>query len=244
MIDVIFHPRLLDPTTLPRSQVVILDILRASTTIVTALHNGARDVRLFNDIPEIEALKPTLPPPVLSAGERHCVRIPGFDLGNSPAEFPTHVVGNATILLSTTNGTRAAVAAQTAPVRFVGSLLNATATAAALLPQLDTLDTRLLCAGTDASFACEDMLGTGAILFALLQQTYRSDLPFTDTAWLCYHAFTAVRQRLPAALRLGQGGINLIDAGLEDDIDRCAALDTIPLVVTIANDPLRALRLD
>jgi phosphosulfolactate phosphohydrolase-like enzyme len=70
----------------------------------------------------------------------------------------------------------------------------------------------------------------------LLQATYRTDLAFTDTAWMAYHTFAAVRQRLPAALRLGQGGINVIEAGLEDDIDFCARLDAVPLVARISTD--------
>ena len=64
-------------------------------------------------------------------------------------------------------------------------------------------------------------------------------LPFTDRAWLAYHAFAAVRQRLPAALRLGAGGINLITAGLEDDIDACTALDSLPLVAEVDGRTLR-----
>jgi hypothetical protein len=59
------------------------------------------------------------------------------------------------------------------------------------------------------------------------------DLAFSDTAWLAYHAFAAVRTRLPAALRLGQGGLNVIDAGLEADINHCARLDALPLVAQI-----------
>src|SRR6185369_2631450 len=107
------------------------------------------------------------------------------------------------------------------------------ATAQALVPQLDRVDTLLICAGTNGAPALEDSLGAGAILFSLLQATYRTDLQFTDSAWLVYHAFVAVRQRLPAALRLGQGGINVIGAGLEDDVDHCARLDGLPLVAVI-----------
>ena len=66
-----------------------------------------------------------------------------------------------------------------------------------------------------------------------MQATYRTNLAFTDTSWMAYHAFVAVRSHLPAALRLGQGGINVINAGLEDDIDHCARLDTLPVVATI-----------
>ena len=129
MIDVVLLPAMLNEMLLPQSQVVVFDVLRASSTIVTALHNGAREVRLFSDVDAVLQARGHVPPPVLSACERGCVMVPGFDLGNSPAEYQTHRVGGASVLLSTTNGTRAVVAAQAAADIFIGSLLNAQATA-------------------------------------------------------------------------------------------------------------------
>lgn len=236
MIDVVLLPAHLDAARLPRSQVVILDVLRASTTIVTALANGARDVRLFPDIPSATAAKSALPPPVLLGGERHCVRIEGFDLANSPAEYATERVGGASVLLTTTNGTVAAHAAQAAAITYIAALTNARATALALLERITTHDTLLLCAGTDGRPAVEDLIGAGAILWSILDITHSVALPFTDTAWMAYHTFSATRKMLPAALRLGQGGINLIEAGLEDDIDRCAAMDTHTLRAILQNN--------
>lgn len=236
MIDVCLHPRYLDRSRLARSQVVILDVLRASSTIVTALSHGAREVRLFGTVDETRAAKAALPPPALTGGERNCVRIDGFDLANSPREYVTEKIGNAAICITTTNGTAAAVAAKGAHRMYVGSLLNASATATALLKDINSIDTLLLCAGTDGGIAQEDILGAGAIIWQILQQTYRTDLPFSDTAWLSYYAFGHARQRLPAALRLGQGGLNLLDNGLEDDIDACALLDSRPIVVKIDSE--------
>ncbi len=242
MIDVVFLPDQLDKGALPESQIVVFDVLRATSTIVTALANRAREVRLFGQPEDALRARPAVAAPALLVGERGCVKMPGFDCGNSPGEYPVEVVGNASLLLSTTNGTRAAVAAAGAKRLLIASLLNATATANALLPEIDSLPTTLLCAGTDGRPSCEDMIGAGAILWALMQGTFRIDLPFTDSAWLAYHTFCATRARLPAALRLGQGGINLIEAGLEDDIDRCAALDSRPIVVEVLRDPLRAVQ--
>ena len=229
----------LTPDNLPAlndTQIVILDVLRATSTVVTALSAGAREVRLFDSLDAARsARKQWSSGPALLAGESQCLKPPDFDLGNSPRECVTEKVGNATILLATTNGTRAAVRAREAGAQTLhaASLLNATATARALMPQIDARDTLLLCAGTNGQIALEDMIGAGAILFALLQATYRTDLAFTDTAWLAYHTFSAVRTRLPAALRLGQGGINVINAGLEEDIDHCAHLDALPIVAAV-----------
>jgi 2-phosphosulfolactate phosphatase len=263
------HTLLLPPDLPPdasRAQVVILDILRATSTIVTTLSAGAREVRLFDSLDAARqaratraALKPTGPhlenqqsnpgapeenqeskiknhiSPVLLAGEQNCLKPPDFDLCNSPREHLAQIVAHAAILLATTNGTRAAAAAQKAGAQILlaGALLNAAATARALIPNLDSRDTLLLCAGTNGQPSLEDTLGAGAILFALLQATYRTDLAFTDTSWIAYHAFAAVRSHLPAALRLGQGGINVINAGLEGDLDHCAQLDALPIVAVI-----------
>ena len=246
MIQTLFLPHDLPPDA-SRAQVVILDVLRATSTIITALSAGAREVRLFDSLDAARAARrQPLPAPVLLAGEQNCLKPPDFDLGNSPREHLTARVANATILLATTNGTRAAVAARKAGAQtlLAGALLNATATARALIPLLDTRDTLLLCAGTNGQPSLEDILGAGAIVFALLQATYRTDLAFTDAAWTAYHAFAAVRTRLPAALRLGQGGSNVINAGLEDDIDHCARLDALPVAAKIDPETLIVHRLD
>ncbi|HUO09417.1 MAG TPA: 2-phosphosulfolactate phosphatase [Phycisphaerae bacterium] len=234
---------------LPQSQVVILDILRATTTITTALHNGAKEIRLFDSLDAVRnaktsRLKSQDSGPIVTAGETLCLKPDDFDLGNSPREFTTEKIGGAIVLLSTTNGTRAAVSARSAKTMYAASLLNATATALALAQNIDSEGghTLLICSGTKGKLALEDTLGAGAILFSLLAHTYRADLPFTDNAWLAYHAFSAVQQRLPAALRLGQGTINIIDAGLEDDIDHCARLNTMPLVATINPSTLTVTR--
>ena len=237
MIDVLLTPADLAnaEALLPESQVVIFDVLRATSTIVTALHNVAREVRLFDSLDAVRAAKGSggMGLPVVLAGAETCLQPADFAVGNPPREQVTAQVGGATVLLATTNGTRAAVRARGAKHLFAGSLLNATATAQVLAPNLESAHTLLVCAGTDGRLALEDSLGAGAVLFSLLAHTYRADLPFTDGAWLAYHAFSAVRPRLGAALRLGQGAINIIEAGLEEDIDFCARIDTMPVVAGI-----------
>jgi 2-phosphosulfolactate phosphatase len=244
MITVLFKPTEL--TDASSAQVVVLDVLRATTTILASLAAGAREIRLFDSLDAARAARRAWneTSPVKLAGESKCLKPDDFDLGNSPREHVTERVGNATILLATTNGTRAAVRARDVGAKtiFAAALVNSGATARALLPQIDTRDTILLCSGTDGGTSLEDNLGAGAILFALLQTTYRTDLAFTDSAWLAYHAFAATRQRLPAALRLGQGGLNIIGAGLEDDIDICARVDAIDFAAHIDSQTLRVTR--
>jgi len=243
MIDVILSPAELAGRELGGAQVVVLDVLRATSTIVTALANGARDVVMFGTLDEARTAKASgrFKVPVVLAGESNCLRPADFDLGNSPREFVTEKIGGATILLATTNGTRAAVAAKAARRMLMGSLLNAGATAEALAAEIGEGDTILVCAGTNGALAFEDVVGAGAILWGILRTTYRADLPFTDKAWLAYHAYSGVKNLLPAALRLGAGGINVMEAGLEEDIDHCARLDAMP-VLAVVGQGLRVVR--
>jgi len=224
MIDVIFGPWLLDRSRLTGAQVVVLDVLRATSAMVTALHHGAKEIRLFPTPEEVLAARAGAAVPVILGGERGCLKVPGFDVGNSPAEYATPATRGATILMSTTNGTRALLAVQDARRVLVGALLNATATADALLEEYIQGDTLLVCAGTEGQIAIEDTIGAGAILWQLMQRTLSTALPFTDSAWIAYQTYAAVRPRLGAGLRLGRGAVNLIRAGLEEDIDRCAAV--------------------
>jgi len=238
MITTILTPDQLDGIEAGSAQGVIFDVLRATTTIVTALGAGATEIHLFDSLDGARAARSAWRSetgPVRLAGESKCLRPEDFDLGNSPREMVTEKVGGATLLLSTTNGTRAAVRAKQAGIRtlFAASLLNAGATAKALIPRLDSGDTLLICSGTAGKISLEDVLGAGTVLFSLLQATYRTDLAFTDTAWLAYHAFSAVRERLSAALRLGQGGLNVLGAGLEEDIDAAARLNSLEIVAPI-----------
>jgi 2-phosphosulfolactate phosphatase len=103
--------------------VIVVDVLRATSTIVQALASGYRRVLCCGEVEEAEGLRESVPGPVVLAGERRCVRIPGFDLGNSPREF-LEPEGE-TLVLTTTNGTRALVAATDRCDRvFAGSLMN------------------------------------------------------------------------------------------------------------------------
>ncbi|HVS73316.1 MAG TPA: 2-phosphosulfolactate phosphatase [Phycisphaerae bacterium] len=245
MIDVMMTPGELEAVgSLAGAQVVVLDVLRATSTVVSALAAGARGVRLFGSLEEARAGRAAWSAsdgPVVLAGESQCLKPADFDLGNSPREMVTEKVGGATVLLATTNGTRAAARARLAgaDLLYAGSLLNAGATAERLLEHVDERRTVFLCSGTGGKLALEDVLGAGAILFAMLGRSYRADLPFTDGAWLAYHAYAGVRARVGAALRLGIGGVNVIEAGLEDDIDWCARVDGMGVVAAVDVETLR-----
>lgn len=224
------------PAELPRdlggAAALVIDVLRATTTVVAALEAGARGV-----VP-IESLEDTLAAaasgrhgPSLTAGERGGVAIAGLDHGNSPLEFTRDRCEGKAILLTTTNGSGAIRAAERAGAASVraGSLWNASAAAEALLGS-GARSIAILCAGTRGEFTFEDALAAGAVVLSLAR---RGRVALEDSA----RAAVALRERVGAgveeALRASRGGRNLAAIGGEADIVACAALDrsrTVPIL--------------
>ena len=147
---------------------VVFDVLRATSTFVTALHNGAKAVIPVAEISEALAIRQKQPG-VLLGGERDGVKIRAgqtgggdFDLGNSPREYMPEMVRGKTIVSTTTNGTRALRACAGAKTVLAASFLNLTATAQ-FIRQLQPAQILLVCAGTRENMADEDVLAAGAL---------------------------------------------------------------------------------
>jgi len=219
---VIARPADLTPEDLTGRTVVVLDVLRATTTMTTALAAGATEIRVFDNIDAARSAAAEFTGLKILCGEVKAVRPPGFDLGNSPDEFRRDLVAGKTMFMSTTNGTRAIVAAKNAAVLLVGAIVNAQSVAARVLAAAN--DLTLLCSGTEGKISLEDTLGAGAILHA---GQFQID---GDFAQLAVSAFQASQHDLPAAFRFGAGAHNLRRANLEKDIPVCAALNSLSAV--------------
>jgi|SRR5581483_7379063 len=243
-IDVVPLPRLLTDADLRDRAVVVFDVLRATTTITAALAAGAKEIRLFDSIDAARLAAAKFGEPKLLCGELKCLPPPGFDLGNSPVEYEPEIVRNKTIFLSTTNGTRALVAARHAAVLLAGALVNASAIAAALVRI--GRDVTLLCAGTDGEEAPEDLLGAGAVVSELPPQL---SVELSPLAKSVKEKLASIR-RLPAStspllsfLQSTQGGKNVLAAGLHDDTRFAAQLnefDVVP-VCDVSSMTIRAM---
>jgi 2-phosphosulfolactate phosphatase len=159
-------------------------------------------------------------------GEEQCLRPEGFDLGNSPGAF-TREYAERTVFMSTTNGTRAILAAQDAALLFAGALVNASAVATVLADV--GMDVTLLCAGTNGRVAIEDVIGAGAVLAALNRKARA--VPASDAARIALHLYESSKNDLPRALGDGDGGRNVLAAGLAEDIAFCASVDRFKHVV-------------
>jgi 2-phosphosulfolactate phosphatase len=194
---------------------IVVDVLRATSTIAQALASGYRRVLCCAEVEEARALRTRLGEGVL-AGERNAVAIPGFDLGNSPREF-TEPLGE-TLILTTTNGTRAVLAAAaSAETVRVGSLLNLEAVATAARGEEAV---EVVCAGLQGRFTIDDAYCAGRI--AELLGGERSDA--AEAAVRVARSFADAQEGLSASANPEQ-------AALGEDIAWCArenVLDVVP----------------
>lgn len=242
-LEVLFAPAEFNALTsrnLGGAACVVFDVLRATSTIITALANGAAAIIPVAEIAEALSVRKDAPGALL-AGERDGVRIEGhlsggvtFDLGNSPREFTPAAVRGRTIISTTTNGTRALRACSPARSVFLGSFLNLQATAKRLERDLPP-DLLLVCSGTHDQTAYEDVLAAGA-LCDLLWPRYQNG-QIADSALIARKMFRQVETNLTAALAEARNGSRLMaQPQLSDDVAFCAQRDIFPLVASLGKD--------
>ncbi|WP_161604441.1 2-phosphosulfolactate phosphatase [Roseiconus nitratireducens] len=225
---------------------VVIDVLRATSVMVTACHHGATRIWTCGEVDAARHLAAAAQPTRLLCGERHCRPIEGFTLGNSPSEYGPSVVGGRELVLTTTNGTRAIESVASARRLVVASFLNLSATVQTLIAEPNV---HVVCAGTDGEVSYEDVLLAGAITARLRQ--HRADARIDDSARIAQSAWQAVldhgvssagglhsTEALAGALQQSLGGRNLIRAGYQQDILRCAQLDAFGQVVERGPDPV------
>ncbi len=202
--------------------VIVVDVLRASSTIVTALANGALAVMPLRSVEEARRRKRADPEYVL-AGERKGLRPTGFDLGNSPSEYVPESVENKRILLTTSSGTQALVASKGAPLTLVGSFLNlnAVSRAAKRFSIEEKRGITIALSGKQGEFSLEDFLCGGALVAQLREIADKC----SDTAWAAYLSYQASEEMLLKAILLGNHAKELVDLGLSEDVGFCCELD-------------------
>ncbi len=213
---------------------VVFDVLRATSTFITALHHGANRIIPVSDIAEALAWREKAPQALL-AGERHGVRISAdltggieFDLGNSPREFTPEVVCGRTIVSTTTNGTLALNACAGAAVVLAGSFLNLTATAD-FIRHHPAEEVILVCAGTGSSAALEDVLAAGALAHRLASPS--AGFKLADSAAIAWRTFLSGEASVAEALSTTDNGRRLLGIpDLRADVAFCGQFDCYPLV--------------
>ena len=230
-IDVLFGTAGLTASDAAGRVVVVIDVLRASTSIATALSNGARAVIPVESTEEVVTrAKAFARSEVKLAGERQMRPIPGFDLGNSPREFTREVVEGKTVLLSTTNGT-AAIASLQGPPRdvVIGSYVNFSAVLAMLRAALrGGTDIAILCAGRDKQFSLEDAACAGRYVHHAIRR--RADVTVNDAAFASMLIDRRYSDNLMRLFSASAHGRALVEAGYGDDLVDCAAIDSVPII--------------
>lgn len=237
-LDVVLLPSDLESHHLTGRTVVVFDVLRATTTMAAALAAGVAEIRVHGSVQDAKSAAAGDPGARILCGEENCLPPAGFDLGNSPGQFRREPHAGRTVYMSTTNGTRAIVAAKNADRILIGAMVNATATARAIAA--DSNDVTLLCAGTGGEVAVEDVIGAGAVMAALSRlKPFRTD---SDTSLMARRLFEASVDDLRAALTESRGGRNVIAAGLLADIDYAARLDALDVAGFVEKQTLSVKR--
>jgi 2-phosphosulfolactate phosphatase len=230
-VHVHLTPALVATRRLAGGVAVVLDVLRATTTIVHAVAADCVAVRPCATVEEARALAGA---GVLLAGERGGVPLPGFDLGNSPGEFTAERCAGKMVVLTTTNGTKALLHAAAAVRVLVAAFVNRGAVCEQL--RRERRPVHILCAGEAGGASLEDTLLAGALVDALASD---GDTSLDDGAQLARACFVQLGTDLEAALRLGAGGVCLASLGYDEDIRAAARVDRFAVVPELRRDPLR-----
>jgi len=241
-VEVLFTPaefQTLAGRDLRETVCVVFDVLRATSSMVTALANGAKAIRPVTEIDDaLEVWREDLD--VLLAGERDGVRIEAnltgstrFDFGNSPREFTREKVAGKKIAMTTTNGTRALRACAHAETILVGSFLNLKATTEFLEKQ-PVSQLLVICSGTFDQAAFEDALAAGALCYWLFRDV--SKLDYSDSVSMAMNLFLEIRD-LNLAMSQSRNGRRLMSRPeLRDDISYCAQRNIFDLVAGMDKD--------
>ena len=246
-VKVHFLPELATSDQTSGSAVVVIDVLRATTTITYALAAGASKVVPCLEVGEArQVARMFAPGAIVLGGERNGVRIEGFALGNSPCEYTQDQVGGRTLLFTTTNGTKAMTACRRARRIVLGAFVNLSAVASVV--RFETI-AHLVCAGTRGEITREDVLLAGAVVDQL-ESRDGPDVLGNDQARIARDAWRecvgawgeggevqGLSSKLEAVLADSLGGRNLANVGLARDLADVAKIDAFDVVPEL--DPAR-----
>mgnify|MGYP006288841847 CR=1 FL=1 len=233
---VLLEPCARDGADVAGTTAVVIDAIRATTTIVAALAAGAREVVPFATDDEVRAEAARRPAgSCVTCGERLGKRVADLDLNNSPPAMTAETVGGRSLLLTTTNGTRAILDAMAAEEVLVAAMTNRSAVARrAVAPGRRIV---FVTAGTVGTVAAEDVLVAGACLEAMAREEAGRAFHLEDSARLALAAWRDTRDRLPETLRATWGGAFITGLGLDEDLDACGHIDTCDVVPVVHGRP-------
>ena len=227
LIDTILTPALfhLHSKDIENKQVVVIDILRATTTMVVAYENGAKNVVPVEHLEDALSYREQ---GYLIAGERNGVKVDGFDMGNSPQEFTKDIVEGQNIVLSTTNGTKAINACSAAKFRYVSSFRNIDAMAKTIIE--NNLDVLLFCAGWKDKFNLEDTVFAGALAQQLIDNGFTTN---DDATRMACALWNLAKPNLAEFLADASHVQRFKSLHIESDLEVCLRFNTFSGVVRV-----------
>lgn len=227
-LDVAFTTESIDLKQVGGKRAVLIDVIRASTTIVTAFQNGCLSVTPVLTLEEaFEKAKAFHEGECLIGGEREGMRLEGFDLGNSPREYTRERVQGRHLVLSTTNGTKALRAVAQAKEVAIGCFLNASAVCR--WAEGEGSDLLIACAGLRGGFSLEDAVCAGRFVEQLLQAV-NEKLEKSDAAEACRILYHHFKDDLLGMLRKTEWGSEIERRGLLEYLKVCAQIDITDVV--------------
>ncbi len=230
----VFHTPELVPTDATADCAIAVDVLRATSTMVTALSAGAEAVQVFSDLDKLmHASDSWAADKRIRAGERGGAKVEGFDFGNSPLDCTPERVKGCRLFISTTNGTRTLQRVQQCPMVLAAALINRKAVVQHLLArQPETV--WIVGSGWEGSFSLEDTVCAGAIADSLLTDLGVSldQLAGNDEVVAAIALYRQWQYQLVDLLRLASHGQRLLRLNCDEDLRYCAqtdSLDTLPI---------------
>lgn len=222
-VQTFFSPAEVDPSAATDATAVVIDVIRATSTMVEALASGARAIYPTLSTEEAMRLANSMGrEDTLLCGERKGLKIEGFDLGNSPREFTPERVGGKRLVMTTTNGTRAFLAAQGARRVLALSFLNLSAVARAVA---DVERLMVVCAGKEDRFSMDDVLCAGVFLREVLGDDAPGEWDRMNDQSRAAHSLAHAHTPDESFLRVTAAGAALVEVGLGEDLSVCALRD-------------------
>jgi len=231
-LDVFFSSQTFHEEELRKKVVVVIDVLRASSTIITALMNKAKGIIPVEDMGEASRISQSVDSDnLLLCGEKDGIKIQGYDLGNSPFEYSPEVVENKTLIFNTTNGTKAIKKAVGSADLYIGTFLNLSTIVNTL--SKEEKDIVLICAGWRGRMAIEDLLFAGNIVYNLSKGELIEDA--RDGAKVAFGLYDKFRDNIAEVVHSSNHAMRLKEINGNEDIDYCAQTD-ICNVLPVLND--------
>lgn len=238
-LDVLFSPVQTDELFFTGKTTVVIDVLRASTTIITALANGAKEVVPVGTIEfAVKISGGIFGGQTLLGGERNTKKIEGFALGNSPLEYKSETVSGKTIVFYSTNGSRAIVKAKYSANLFVCSFNNMR-TLSKHLKNLNE-DVVILCSGNNNFFSLEDSVCAGNLINELT--AVRKKVILSDSSICALTLFNSFGKNIVKMMYESEHGQLLVKNGFEEDLKVCAEKNNTDMIPFYTENALRALR--